>query len=115
LEGEKVVRRVICACLLNGKRITGYEIHMGRTRLLTQDGKPFLNIYEPGKRRAWEDGCFVEQGRTLGTYVHGLLDSPSFRADLLNRIRKAKGLDEMPPKRGRLARFHQYDRRADHF
>jgi len=115
LEGEKVVRKVTGTSLINKKRVSGYEIHMGRSRILREQGAPFLRIHEPGKRRVWEDGWSLKEGNIAGTYVHGILDSPGFRGDFLNRIRRAKGLKERSPKQGRLGRFHQYDRLADHF
>jgi len=115
LEGEKVVRKVTGTCLMNGKRVSGYEIHMGRSRIVKQEGDPFLRIHEPGKRRTWEDGWSLKEGNIVGTYVHGILDSPGFRNTLLNRIRRGKGLKERRPTQGRLARFHQYDKLADHF
>ena len=115
LEGEKVVRKVTGTALTTGKRVGGYEIHMGRTRILKKTGGPLLRIHEPGKRRVWEDGWTLNGGHIAGTYVHGILDSPGFRGDFLNRIRQAKGLKERSPGPGRLARFHQYDRLADHF
>ena len=118
LEMEKVVRKVAGTCLINMKSVSGYEIHMGRSHaegVIKKEGGPFLRIHEPGKRRAWEDGWSLKEGKISGTYVHGILDSPLFRGDLLNRIRRAKGLQERPPKQGRLGRFHQYDKLADHF
>jgi adenosylcobyric acid synthase len=115
LEEEKVVRKVTGTCLMNEKRVTGYEIHMGKSTILRRVGKPLLRIHESGNRRSWEDGWSMEGNRIAGTYVHGLLDSPSFRADFLNNIRRAKGLKERTARQGRLARFHQYDRLADHF
>ncbi len=115
LEAEKVVRRVTGTSLVNNKRVSGYEIHMGRTRILRKEGVPFLRIHEPGKRRVWEDGWSLNEGHIAGTYVHGILDSSGFRGDFLNRIRRAKGLKERPPRSGRQGRFHQYDRLADHF
>jgi adenosylcobyric acid synthase len=78
-------------------------------------GKPLLRIHEPGNRQSWEDGWSLEGDRIAGTYVHGLFDSPSFRGDFLNSIRRAKGLKQRAARHGRLARFHQYDRLADHF
>jgi adenosylcobyric acid synthase len=114
LEKEKVVRRVNGVTLTNKRGIRGYEIHMGRSRILRGSGKPFLKIHLPGKRSSWEDGCYINHGEIAGSYVHGILDSPGFRGDLLNRLRKSKGLRERPAKKGRLARFHQYDRLADH-
>ncbi len=115
LEAEKVVRKVIGICLINQKKINGYEIHMGRSRPLNEKGNPFLRIHEPGKRRGWEDGWSLENGRIAGTYVHGILDSIAFKGDFLNGIRREKGLRERVPKKGRMARFQAYDKLADHF
>ncbi|MEW6666145.1 MAG: cobyric acid synthase [Thermodesulfobacteriota bacterium] len=115
LEPGKVVRKVIGTCLSHGRKVSGYEIHMGKTRPVRAQGAPFLKIREPGKIASWEDGWQVEEGRLCGSYVHGILDSPGFRSEFLNRLRAAKGLRERPARQGRLARFHQYDRLADHF
>lgn len=115
LAGDKVVQRVTGTCLMNRKRVSGYEIHMGRTRPAESGTRPFLRIHRPGAGAYWEDGLVLEGGRVLGTYVHGLLDASGFRGDLLNAMRREKGLKERAPKKGRLARFHQYDRLARHF
>jgi len=115
LAGEKVVRKVTGTCLLNDRKVNGYEIHMGRTRITGSHGSPFLRLHEPGVKRTWYDGWASEDGRIAGTYMHGLFDSPGFRAEFLNRIRARKGLKVRRATQGRLARFHQYDRLADHF
>ena len=115
LEKEKVVRKVTGVCLSNGKRVTGYEIHMGRSNIVNRHGSAFLKIHVPGKHVGWEDGCTVDGGRIAGAYVHGILDTSGFRGNFLNDIRRGKGLGERVPKQGRMARFHQYDRLADHF
>ena len=110
-----MVQKVSGLALTNRKRVSGYEIHMGQSRILREHGKPFLEIHRPGRRHTWEDGCYNQEGRVAGVYVHGILDPPGFRGELLNQLRKAKGLKARPPKQGRRARFHQYDRLADHF
>lgn len=115
LEQQKVVRRVMGRCLINDKRVEGYEIHMGKSDVLRQIGTPFLRIHEPGKQTSWLEGWSVGDGRVCGTYVHGILDSPGFRSELLNDIRRCKGLKTLAPNRRRLTRFDQYDRLADHF
>ncbi len=115
LEGNKIVRKVNGTCLVNKNRVGGYEIHMGLSRVLKNSGQSFLTIREPGQRKVWDDGWCVGNFRVCGTYVHGILDSPGFRGDYLNRIRKKKSIKAKRPKQGRLARFHQYDRLADHF
>ncbi len=115
LESQKVVRRVMGICLQNNKRINGYEIHMGLTRSTNRGGEPFLKIHAAGDRKSWSDGWVVCEGRIAGTYVHGIFDSPGFRGEYLNTLRKKKGMKERSPRQGRLTRFHQYDRLADHF
>ena len=115
LEEEKIVRRVGGTCLTNKRKVSGYEIHMGQSRITEKAGEPFLKIHQPGRREAWEDGCFMKGGKIAGTYVHGILDAPGFRGELLNALRTEKGLKNRNPRQGRLARFHQYDRLADHF
>jgi adenosylcobyric acid synthase len=115
LEKEKIVRRVTGQCLVNGKKVKGYEIHMGQSKHLDGGAGPLLKIREPGRNEVWEDGYTARKGKIFGTYVHGILDAPEFRGELLNSVRKSKGLKTRPPRQGRLARFHQYDRLADHF
>ncbi len=115
LEKEKVVRKVGGTCLANGKRVRGYEIHMGKSRILRNGGEPFLRIHKVGEKRSWEDGWFTNGGQIAGTYLHGIFDLPGFRGDFLNSIRKAKGLQPKAPKQGRLTKNRQYDLLADHF
>jgi adenosylcobyric acid synthase len=115
LEGKKIVRKVSGICLPYGRRVRGYEIHMGKTHILQKAGEPFLRIHQAGKKETWLDGLCIKGGQVIGTYVHGILDTPGFRGEFLNILRRAKGLKERAPRQGRLARFHQYDRLASHF
>ena len=115
LEKEKVVRKVVGTCLTNGKRVKGYEIHMGKSRILKDVGEPFLRIGKQGEKGGWQDGWSLNGGLISGTYLHGIFDLPGFRGDFLNRMRKAKGLKAKTPKQGRVTKDHQYDRLADHF
>jgi adenosylcobyric acid synthase len=115
LEGRKTVRKVTGICLMNGKMVKGYEIHMGRSEASRNNGGPFLRIHQPGSKTSWNDGWAEPGGRIAGTYVHGILDQGGFRGAFLNNLRKSKGLKQRPPRGGRRGRFHQYDRLADHF
>jgi adenosylcobyric acid synthase len=63
----------------SGLPVAGYEIHLGRTvgpgtahAMLSLDGR--------------QDGAVDHTGRIMGCYLHGLLASDGFRADLLARI-----------------------------
>jgi adenosylcobyric acid synthase len=90
---------------------TGYEIHMGRTEL--QAGGPLLRVQERnGQPTDDADGCMAEDGRALGTYMHGLFDTPA----LITRWSKAVGLAgiEAPAIGGLAAKMEQYERLADH-
>ena len=115
LNGEKIVRKVTGTCLMNQRRVTGYEIHMGRSTITGRPESPLLRIREPGSRKAWNDGWVSDDGRIMGTYVHGFLDMPGLRNWFLNAIRVSKGMRMRKPGYGRRARFRQYDRLADHF
>ena len=73
MENSKVTRQVTFSFRGLGG-CTGYEIHMGRT-----EGKcAALNTFSDGTT----DGCFVDE-RTMGTYIHGILDNPQVIYSLL--------------------------------
>ncbi len=115
LKGEKVVRKVSGTCLVNKKRVSGYEIHMGVSEMKNGNGIPFSRLRKVGGKEVWDDGCVSRDGRIAGTYVHGVFDSPGFRKEFLDGIRTAKGLKPKRAANGRLSRFRHYDRLADHF
>ncbi len=79
------------------KGLHGYEIHMGET-ILGGAVQPFAHIVNrSGEDVEVLDGAVTRDGRVFGTYLHGLFDNDSFRAALLNRIRRKKGLAEREP------------------
>jgi adenosylcobyric acid synthase len=89
----------------------GYEIHMGQTRRL--DGRPLLAVRARNQRPCRDDdGCASEDGRILGTYLHGLFDAP----DILRRWLAGIGLGHLPVSaaHGPVARERAYDALADH-
>lgn len=65
----------------NGMKINGYEIHQGVTT-----GDDSFSVVE--------DGGFslICRDNIIGTYIHGIFDSPKFTRKLLNKIRAKKGL-----------------------
>ena len=85
---------------------------MGQTRLL--GGKHLLTIMERNGRAVDNgDGCAAENERAIGTYMHGLFDTPA----LIDRWLTAVGLTGiMVPETGGLAaKMQQYCLLADHF
>ncbi len=57
---------------LSEKRFKGYEIHTGRS-FLVSDGSPITSI---------------QKGNVFGTYIHGFLDNGSLALDLSNDLSK---------------------------
>lgn len=61
---------------LTGQMMSGYEIHMGRTR----GGKPWLEITErSGASVSVPDGAMSDDGRLWGCYLHGIFANQDFR------------------------------------
>ncbi len=96
----------------NGIQGTGYEIHMGQTR--SHGGKSLLVVHERnGKVVNDTDGCALDNGRAIGTYMHGLFDTPAMIAHWLNAV-GISGID-VPVAGGLDAKMQQYALLADHF
>ncbi len=96
----------------NKARGFGYEIHMGQTQRL--DGEPMFNILERNRTACrGEDGCITGDERIMGTYIHGIFDSPGITRKWLKSI----GLEEIKVSRnhGLVARDKEYDLLAEHF
>ena len=86
---------------LSGKRVSGYEIHMGRQEYTAEDRTPFLSLEpeEDGSKadglvgkgdRGDADGCC--RGNVAGTYLHGIFDEADFRWALVRLLAERKGL-----------------------
>jgi adenosylcobyric acid synthase len=74
-----------------GREVSGYEIHMGRT---TASGtvRPLFQITEQmGSPTDRLDGAKSEDGLVWGTYLHGVFDTPAYRRDFLNGLRRRRG------------------------
>ena len=93
----------------------GYEIHMGETRL-QHNCSPFLSLLRAGDDAAVEDGAITEDGRIIGTYLHGLFDSMEGRFWLLNHLRRLCDKEEIPVTDDHNTVVEdRYDRLALHF
>jgi len=104
LEGEKITRQVNFS-FAGGKNICkGYEIHNGRTEILSDIEK--LNSLEDGTM----DGCIIN--RCIGTYIHGILDNTEFTEYLIAPYLSEK-LTE-PPFDYFKFKEEQFDKLANH-
>lgn len=84
LLGDKKTRNISGQAF--GKRIKGYEIHMGKT---INNKNPFVEINF--EKENYLDGDYKDN-KYFGTYVHGIFDSGEFRSFILNLIRDKKGI-----------------------
>ncbi|MEW5908449.1 MAG: cobyric acid synthase [Thermodesulfobacteriota bacterium] len=91
---------------------SGYEIHMGRT--LRYGGHPLFSIeMRNGVLCRDEDGCRSANSKIMGTYLHGLFESPG----IIRRWLKIMDLDRLKvPEEDYLSfRDKAYDELAIHF
>jgi adenosylcobyric acid synthase len=70
--------------------LQGYEIHMGRSTYGVHS-KPWISDGHSGD----VIGITNEASLITGTYLHGLFDIAEVCSGMVNKLRKAKGLDEI--------------------
>ena len=85
----------VAAAPFAGAKLTGYEIHAGRTEVR---GKAFCILAD-----GTPEGCV--QGSVFGTYLHGLFDTGELTEKLTAFLCKRKGLD---PAGAQLIPMEQY-------
>ena len=94
---EATINSGLCGYLkgLEGKKVTGYEIHMGITSRSKKVNS--LNTIEKklGEDVNYTEGSVNECGNVVGTYLHGIFDEIDFTRELLNNIREAKNLERL--------------------
>ncbi|HXG83422.1 MAG TPA: cobyric acid synthase [Pyrinomonadaceae bacterium] len=102
LNGEKITVPAsgeICEARIFGveiacREIGGYEIHLGET-VYEKDCQPFARVFrKTDKTNEIIDGAVGNNGKTIGTYLHGLFDDDDFRHGFLQAARRASGLDK---------------------
>lgn len=117
LDTSKTLTRVNGRWLTNKQPVDGYEIHMGST--YSQENLDSVVKIETinNENREQLDGYRSTDGRVWGTYLHGLFDSPPFRASFLQELRPDL-TDKFPaPDMEKIEEFRerQYNLLAEHF
>jgi adenosylcobyric acid synthase len=79
LKPDKTLSRVTATHLPTGMHISGYEIHLGKTNG-PDCVRPFARIGDA------PDGAISENGRIMGTYLHGCFGEDSFRRAFLSAL-----------------------------
>lgn len=119
LKADKQLRRVSGELTLLGQKVAvkGYEIHCGESRYLIprleQTNAPLQLIPELTSlavpAMSFADGLQSDDGQILGTYLHGLFDSP----DACQLILRWAGLNDVKTIDINQIREQQLDRLAD--
>jgi len=74
------------------KEVSGYEIHMGRTELLS-GATPFAQIFlRSGEAVEFIDGAVSANGLVIGTYMHGIFDNDWVRQNIIRFLCQQKGI-----------------------
>ncbi len=95
----------------NGGEGAGYEIHMGQTE--RQGGSALFYVHERNHDPCDdEDGCVSDRLNVMGTYMHGLFDTPDILKGVL--VRMGLGHVSVPLEGGLSAREAEYDLLLDH-
>jgi adenosylcobyric acid synthase len=89
--GKKVARqRSVTSCYpQESLPITGFEIHQGRTSLIS--GGDYHCLFDDPQL-----GIVSDNQGVWGTYLHGIFDNGPWRRMWLNRLRKQRGLLALP-------------------
>ena len=89
----------------------GYEIHMGQTQ--APPGRALVTVQSRnGQPCEDSDGCISENGRVIGTYMHGLFDAPAITQHWLTGI--GLGAIAVDQRHGPAARDQAYEQLAEH-
>ena len=91
LHPEKQLNRVqanFCIEEFDESSLQGYEIHCGQTRFADHSHRPLLTVKHSSKSSSSTaeprtDGAINQDNNVLGTYLHGLFDSPHACNNLL--------------------------------
>jgi len=75
--------------------VKGYEIHMGRTELVSGVRPAFTVLARSGEKVFFPDGAVSQDGLVFGTYIHGIFDNDEFRRHVINTLRIRKGLEPL--------------------
>ena len=84
ISGEKTLVTVDAYDTALKVRVTGYEMHMGRTRGPGLE-RPWLTL-DHGDGKPRPEGAVSHDGRVMGGYVHGIFGGDAFRGAWLRQV-----------------------------
>lgn len=92
IRAHKTLSQIVARDISSGHKVSGYEIHHGRTRTIGNLKSVFEVTHSGNKNGKKSDGVRTQDNRCWGTYIHGIFDNDGFRRHFLNDVRKRKNL-----------------------
>ncbi len=89
---EKITDRIRAIHLPTSIPVSGYEIHSGRITAVAASRALFRLTHRDSSAVNELEGARSDDGRVIGTSIHGMFDSAGFRRNFLDEIRTSKGL-----------------------
>lgn len=74
-------------------KLSGYEIHMGRSELGAALEQAFIIKTRSRREVNLPDGAVDAGGSVWGTYIHGIFDNDDFRRCIIDRLKETKCLE----------------------
>ena len=91
-QSEKITDRIRAVHLATNQQIAGYEIHSGRISGMPKSRALFRLTHRDTSAVNEFEGIRSDDGRVIGTSIHGMFDSAGLRRNFLDQIRISKGL-----------------------
>jgi adenosylcobyric acid synthase len=91
-QAEKITDRIRAIHLPTNIPVSGYEIHSGRITGIAASRALFRLTHRDSTAVNELEGVRSDDGRVIGTSIHGMFDSAGFRRNFLDEIRTSKGL-----------------------
>jgi len=91
-ETGKITDRIRAMHLSTNLPVSGYEIHSGRITGIVASRALFRLTHRDSSTVNELEGARSDDGRVIGTSIHGMFDSAGFRRNFLDEIRTSKGL-----------------------
>lgn len=108
MQGDKVTQQRAFTFLGRSEECQGYEIHMGRTSLVEGAEDSPLAHLDDGRSEG-----YILDNRCMGTYLHGILDNPSF-VDFILEPYQDRITEQASAVSYEQYKNEQYDKLAEH-
>ncbi len=91
-QAEKITDQIRAIHLATNLPVAGYEIHSGRIAGIAASRALFRLTHRDSSAVNELEGVRSDDGRVIGTSIHGIFDTAGFRRNFLDEVRTSKGV-----------------------